>query len=352
MNRHIEVLDLTKSTPPYPRRPTQADVARAAGVSQAMVSYVLNDKGALSVPETTRTRILDVVARMGYVPDRHAQILRTGKTFTIACVIPDITNPFYPAFARGIQDVAEGSGYDFISYNTDGMAEKEERCLRSLLQGHVDGVIATLFHLKAAEMRPLWERGMAIVRFEARQPRPIEAPVDFIYLDNQAAARVMVSYLIDRGHTRIGMIAGHQGPRSARVRGYRDVFTERGLPIDETLIRDSGFNEEGGYRGMTELLACMPRPTAVFAANDLIALGALLALREAGLRVPADMALAGFDDIPAARLVSPALTTIAQSPQAIGRRAAAMVLERLSGASGQAARCEEMPYKLVIREST
>jgi len=341
-----------KRVAPYPRRPTQADVARAAGVSQAMVSYVLNGKGVLNVPEATRTRILDVVGQLGYVPDRHAQILRTGKTYTIACVIPDITNPFYPAFARGIQDVAEGSGYDFISYNTDGMAEKEERSLRSLQQGHVDGVIATLFHLKTAEMRPLWERGIAIVRFEPRLPRPVEGPVDFIYLDNQAAARAMVSYLIDRGHTRIGMIAGHQGPRSARVRGYRDVFIERGMPIDENLIRDSGFNLGGGYRGMNELLACVPRPTAVFAANDLIALGALTALREAGLRVPADMALAGFDDIPAAQLVSPPLTTIGQSAQSIGERAAGMVLERLNGMAGDGGRCEEMPYTLIVRDST
>lgn len=343
---------MAKRSAAYPRRPTQADVARAAGVSQAMVSYVLNNKGTVTAPEATRTRILDVVAQLGYIPDRHAQILRTGKTYTIACVIPDITNPFYPAFARGIQDVAEGRGYDFISYNTDGTAEKEERCLRSLQQGHVDGVIATLFHLKAAEMRPLWERGIAIVRFEARRPRPIDAPIDFIYLDNQAAAHAMVSYLIDRGHTRIGMIAGHQGPRSARVRGYRDVLAERGIAVDEDLIRDSGFNEEGGYRGMTDLLACASPPTAVFAANDLIALGAMMAVREAGLRVPTDIAIAGFDDIPAARFVSPPLTTMAQSEQSIGRRAAAMVLERLNDAATGTGRCEEMPYKLVVRGST
>ena len=343
---------MVRKSAPYPRRPTQADVARAAGVSQAMVSYVFNDNGAITVPEATRARILAVVAQLGYVPDRNARILRTGKTTTLACVIPDITNPFYPAFARGIQDVAEGRGYDFISYNTDGMAEKEERCLRSLQQGHADGVIATLFHLKAAEMRPLWERGMAIVRFEARQPRPVDAPIDFIYLDNQAAARTMVSYLMDRGHTRIGMIAGRQGPRSARVRGYRDAFTERSIPIDENLIRDSGFNEEGGYRGMTDLLACTAPPTAVFAANDLIALGALMAVRQAGLQVPADVAIAGFDDIPAARFVTPPLTTMAQSEQAIGRRAATMVLERLNNQASEAGRCEEMPYTLVVREST
>jgi LacI family transcriptional regulator len=334
------------------RRPTQADVARIAGVSQAMVSYVLNGKTILAVPDETRQRILDAIEALGYVPDRRAQSLRTRKTYTIACVIPDITNPFYPAFARGIQDVAEAQGYDCISYNTDGVAEREWKCLRSLQRGHVDGVIATLFHLKSQDMQPLWEQGTAIVRFEARRPRPIESPIDVIYLDNQAAACAMVCYLVDCGHTRIGMIAGDQGPRSARVRGYRDALACKDIPIDETIIRGSGYSEEGGYRAMVELLTCDPRPTAVFAANDLIALGALMAARDAGLRVPADLALAGFDDIPATRLVSPTLTTVSQSAHAIGRRAAGMVLERLNGSIGDAGHCEEVPYQLVVREST
>jgi len=341
----------TRKMTTLPRRPTQADVARIAGVSQALVSYVLNGKVVLAVPEETRQRILDAIGSLGYIPDRRAQSLRTRKTYTIACVIPDITNPFYPAFERGIQDVAEAHGYDFITYNTDGTADKELKCLHSLQQGHVDGVIATLFHLKAEQMRPLWERDMAVVRFEPKRPRPAPAPLDYLYLDNHAAAHAMVSYLVAQGHTRIGMIAGQQGPRSARVRGYRDALTARGLPADETLIRDSGFTEQGGYQGLRELMALTPRPTAVFAANDLIALGALMAAREAGLRVPEDVALAGFDDIPAARLVSPALTTVAQFEQSIGRRAAGMLLERLTGAATGPGRREEMPYMLVVRES-
>jgi LacI family transcriptional regulator len=334
------------------RRPTQADVARAAGVSQALVSYVLNGKMAIAVPDETRRRILDAIETLGYVPDRRAQSLRTRKTYTIACVIPDITNPFYPAFARGIQDAAEAHGYDCISYNTDGAAEREWKCLRLLQQGNVDGVVATFFHLKSPELRPLWERGIAMVRFEARRPRTIQPKLDVIYLDNQAAAHAMVSYLVDRGHRIIGMIAGDQGPRGARVRGYRDALADRGIPFDETLIRSSGFNEEGGYRAMLDLLARAPRPTAVFAANDLIALGALVAARTADVRVPADVALAGFDDIPTARLVSPALTTVAQPAHAIGKRAAEMVLERLNGAVAETGRCEEIPYELIIREST
>src|SRR5947207_5238134 len=151
------------------RRPTQADVARVAGVSQAMVSYILNDNAVIAVLPETRQRILDAIDQLGYVPDRRAQSLRTRKTYTIAGIIPDITNPFYPAFQRGIQDVAERHGYDLITYNTDGVAEKELKCLRSVQQGQADGIIGAFFHVTAEHLRPLLERGITVVRFEARK---------------------------------------------------------------------------------------------------------------------------------------------------------------------------------------
>ena len=332
-------------------RPTQADVARLAGVSQAMVSYVLNDNAVIVVPAETRQRIMEVIDRLGYVPDRAAQSLRTRKTYTIACIMPDITNPFYPAFERGIQNVAERHGYDLITYNTDGLAEKERACLRSVQRGRVDGVIGVFFHLTAAHLRPLLDRDAAVARLEARRPETGPLPLDNLYVDNAAAARDVVSYLIDRGHARIGMIAGQQGPRGPRVLGYRAALDDHHIPYDDTLIRGGDFAEEGGYQGARELLALSPRPTAVFAANDLMAMGALIALREAGLGVPGDVAVVGFDDIPFARLVSPPLTTVAQRGDEIGRRAAEMVFERLSGAAPPEGRCEEMPYKLVVRAS-
>src|SRR5262249_28014277 len=157
------------STPPAKKRPTQADVAQRAGVSQTTVSHVLNNTAAISVPPETRQRILDAIAELGYVPDGTARSLRTRKSYTIASVIPDITNPFYPAFERGIQDVAERQGYDLIMYNTDGVAEKERKSLRSVQRGRVDGVIAVLFHLTADDLRPLLERNVAVVRLEARR---------------------------------------------------------------------------------------------------------------------------------------------------------------------------------------
>jgi LacI family transcriptional regulator len=247
--------------------------------------------------------------------------------------------------------VAERHGYDLITYNTDGAAETELKCLRSVRQGQADGIIGSFFHATAEHLRPLLDHGIAVVRFEARRQEVGDLPLDTIYLDNRAAAYAAVSYLIERGHRRIGMIAGRQGPRSMRVLGYRLALTDHNIPLNDSLIRDSDFTEQGGSAGMQELLALAPRPTAVFAANDLIAFGALLTLRDAGLRVPQDMAIVGFDDIPAARFVSPPLTTVAQCAHTIGRRAAEMVLERLNGELLEVGRCEEMPYDLIVRES-
>ena len=193
------------------RKPTQADVARRAAVSQAMVSYVLNDRSTLSVPVETRRRILDAVDELGYVPNSAARSLRTRKTLTIAAIIPDITNPYYPAFIRGIQDVAETRGYDVISYNTDGDHAKELKALRSAQHGRVDGVILVTFHLLPTDLQPLADAGLALVMMGPNDPPWTEVGVDNLMPDNVEAARTAVNYLIDRGHTRIGMIAGVAG---------------------------------------------------------------------------------------------------------------------------------------------
>jgi LacI family transcriptional regulator len=334
------------------KRPTQADVARRANVSQALVSYVLNDTSPVSVPPETRQRILEAMTELGYVPNLTARSLRTNKTYTIAGIIPDITNPFYPAFERGIQDVADRQGYNLIMYNTDGTAEKEQKCLNSLRQGRVDGVIAVLFHLSAKDLFPLLEMNIAVVRFEATLKRAGAYPLDNLYVDNVAAAHTAVSYLIKQGHNYIGMIAGQRGPADYRVQGYYQALRDHGLPLDEALIQRGAFAEAGGYQSMHALLQLSPRPTAVFAANDLMAMGALLALREATLQVPDDVAVMGFDDIPTAKLVHPPLTTVTQFQQRLGRRAAEMLFERLDGSAAEVGRCEEMPYSLIIREST
>lgn len=334
------------------KRPTQVDVARAAGVSQALVSYVVNDNAAYAIPESTRQRILTAIGELGYVPDSSARRLRTRKTLTLAVVIPDITNPFYPAFLRGVQDVAGGQGYDVLIYNTDADPEIEARCLRSALQGRVDGLVAVLFHQTATALRGLLERGVAVVRLEATRKAAGDWPIDNLYVDSLAASHAIVSHLIERGHRRIGVLAGRRGPRPARVLGYLQALHAHGLAMDDDLVREGAFQEHDARLAMHQLLALPAPPTAVFAVNDVMAIGALLAARDAGRHVPDELAIAGFDDIPAAQYISPALTTVAQQPHRLGQRAAEMLLERLRGEAPDHGRCEEMPYEVIVRDST
>jgi LacI family transcriptional regulator len=331
------------------KKPTQYDVAQRAGVSQATVSHILNNSTTISIPEETRQRVLGAMADLGYIPDRAARSLRTNKTYTIAAIIPDITNPFYPTFVRGIQDITKQNAYDLVIYNSDGILEEERQSLNSVKQNRVDGLIVVLFHLKENE---LLETRIPVVQLIQKPTVP--PSLDSIFIDNVAAARKVVVHLIERGHTRIGMIAGEENtpPRQNRILGYQQAIADHHLPLDEILIRGGDFTEKGGYETMREILRLDPPVTAVFAANDLMAMGALTAIREAGLRVPQEVAVAGFDDIPAAHLVTPSLTTITQYQQNIGQRAAEMLFERLNGSESGAPRSIEMPFSLIVREST
>ena len=336
-----------------PVRPTQSDVARLAGVSQATVSHVLNDTPNMAIPQSTRQRILDAIDELGYVPDRTARSLRTRKTYTIASVIPDITNPFYPAFQRGIQGVTRQNNYDLFAYDTDGELANEQRILDSLMQGQVDGAIVVLFHLGYESLAPLLRRKIPIVALVAGKWESGDLPLDSLYIDNTAAAHKAVSYLIEKGHTRIGMLAGVEEtpPRRSRILGYQQALADHGLSLVETLIRGSDFTEEGGREAMRELLKVLPLPTAIFAANDLMGIGAMMAIREAGLSAPEDIAVVGFDDIPAASLVNPSLTTVTQFQHQIGKLAAEMVFERILGSAPEEGRSIEMPFELIVRDS-
>lgn len=334
------------------RRATQADVAKLAGVSQSAVSQALNRHDS-AIPEETRRRVLAAAEQLGYVPNKFAQGLRTKKTYTIASIIPDITNPYYPAFQRGIQSVTSQFNYDLIIYDTEEKEDNEKRSLLSLERAGVDGAIVTLFYLGTEHLRPLIKQNIPVVLLHSRPGPEEDLIIDWIFVDNVSMAKASVSYLIKKGHTRIGMIAGLEGtpPRQNRIRGFFEALSEHNLPMDEVLIQDGDFTEKGGYQGMNKLLKLALRPTAVFAANDLMALGAMTAIRESKLRIPEDIALIGIDDIPAAKLVYPPLTTCTQNQENIGRRAAEMLFERINGIAPDKPRLVEMPFELIIRES-
>jgi len=334
------------------RRLTQYDIAHLVGVSQTTVSQVLRNPAASNIPEETRQRVLEAAQKLGYVPDRVARSLRTGRTHIIAAVIPDITNPFYPALVRGIQDEAEAHDYHVATYNTDGDALKEARVLEVVLQARLDGLILAPFHLDAQKLEPLLVRGFPIVVLADRDEFANFA-IDTVGTDAREAADSAVEYLIGRGHRRIAMLTSALAAAGkARAAGYRQALARHHLDFDEQLlIWCKDFTEKAGYLGMQEVARSSPLPSAVFAASDQLALGALQAARELGLQVPQEIALMGIDDISAARLVSPALTTVAQDQEQQGRQAACFLLDRISQRYLGPARHLSMPYRLVVRES-
>jgi LacI family transcriptional regulator len=302
------------------------------------------------LPDETYEKVLDAARRLGYVPNRSAQALKTNRTMTIACVVPDVSNPFYPSLLRGVQSVAEDAGYDVIALNTDGSQARERRFLDWSLRGTIDGVVGVFFTIRAPDFLALAQAGIGIVRIETSAKGGGPLPIDNLYVDNDAAADAATSYLIERGHHRVAMIAGLGGPEGNRTAGYLRAITRAGLKPQLAAL--GRFDEEGGYRATRQVLDVSPWPTAIFAANDLMALGAMTAIREAGLRIPEDIALMGFDDIFAARVVTPPLSTVNQFQHELGRAAAAMALQRLNELPRDApGRPREMPFEIVRRQS-
>lgn len=331
-----------------PARPTQKDIALAAGVSQATVSLVLNKVETPSVPPATRTRILQVAEGLGYRPNHPARMLRSARTMTFACVIPDITNPFYPGLVRGLQTVAAPAGYDVLIFDTDGRPEGEARAIDWLLQGRADGVVATFFHLRAPQLAVLARKGIPLVRLESQHKPDGPLAIDSVYIDNAEAAAEMTRFLITRGHRRITMIQAEFGPSQRRAQGYSEVMRQAGLSPD--FVTDSAYSEESGARAMKRLLQRGERPTAVFGASDVLALGAMEAARNAGLSIPDDIAIVGFDDIPVAKLLG--LTTVRQPEFDLGALAARTLVRRLQPGGLEApGKSHELRFEIMKRSS-
>jgi LacI family transcriptional regulator len=330
-------------------RPTQKDIAEAAGVSQAAVSLALNKAETPSVPDVTRARILKLADEMGYQPHHPARMLRRARTMALACVVPDITNPFYPGLVRGVQSVATPAGYDVLMFDTDGREEGEARAIDWLLQGRADGVVGTFFHLRIPKLAALAVQGVPIVRLESRHKASGDLPIDSVYIDNAEASAAMTRYLIERGHRRITMILAEVGPSRQRLLGYAAVMRAAGLTTD--VVTDSRYSEESGAHAMSEILARKrDRPTAVFGANDMLAVGAMVCARSEGLSIPDGIAIAGFDDIPAAKLLG--LTTVRQPEFDLGAVAARTLVERLQlGGLKPVGQSLELKFEVMKRSS-
>ncbi|WP_188824318.1 LacI family DNA-binding transcriptional regulator [Brucella endophytica] len=330
------------------KRATQREVAERAGVAQATVSLVLNGGRDKVAPETAE-RIEAAIADLGYQPNHFAQALRTQRTRVIACVVPDLANPFYPSLVVAVQKVARAAGYEVITIDTEGRAANEKQVVMAARQGRFDGVVGVFFNLGAKDLEPLGKAGVPVVRIEASRKSGGPLPIDDLFIDNLTAALKLTRHLINLGHRRIAMIAAPGGPQRFRLQGYLDAMASIGA--DPMAFDAVTFTLEAGRDVVDRLLVAAQRPTAIIAANDLMAIGVMQGLVARGLRIPEDISVAGFDDILASALVTPALTTVAQFQDRLGARAAKILLERLANGRSDPGRAEEMSFELVIRAS-
>lgn len=342
---------INKSNPP--KKVTMRDVARAAGVAQSTVSRVLSpSQSKVPISEETRQRVLAVVEELGYQPNQYARSLRGQNSHMIGMLIADISNPFYHPLVRAVQDVAFQHHYSVMIANSDHLREKELLFCEAVQRRPLDGAIIIPYHLSDEELYKLIARtGMAISAVGNHIHHP---EIDVSFADDTKASYDMVRWLIEnRGHQRIAMIcASRNYPVIIRRYGaYRQAMTDAGLPIPDEYIVEGDWSIESGGRAIKSLLALPEPPTAVFAAADTIAIGALEAAEEMNYRIPEDIAIVGFDDIPAASWVRPRLTTVAQNPSEMGRLLAKSLFERIIDHYDGPPRQYEIPLHFIERES-
>lgn len=306
------------------------DIAKAARVSIGTVSHVLNDSANVRAP--LRKRVLDAVQAVGYQPSQLARGLRRDKTNVIGMIIPDITNPFFPAVVRGAEDVAFSNGYRLILCNTDNDHSKELVHLRELRTYLPAGliVIPSNFSDLTAQAESYRRAGTGVVCVD-RLPRNWAG--DSVTANNEEGALEATRHLIQMGHKKLAMIVGPQHLTNAtdRLNGFKKALREARVQVSSEYIQETTFDKQGGYIKTLLLLRLIPRPTAIFAGNDMIALGALRAIREAGLRCPEDVSLMGFDDLDLTEITDPTLSSVSQSGYQLGTTAAHILIERLHG---------------------
>jgi LacI family transcriptional regulator len=328
--------------------PTIQDVARLAGVAPITASRVVNNSGYAS--PSVRERVLQAAANLGYVPNTLARSLRSRKSNTLALVLSDITNPFFTTIARGVEDTASDAGYTVIFCNTDESEAEEQKYLNVLLQKRVDGILLVPAGSGERAIRAAREQNTAVVVIDRRVSGET---VDVVRCDSEAGARCLTELLLELGHQRIALLTGSAAVSTAvdRAAGFRAAMAQAGLACDELVFYGS-YTQSSGAAMVRQVLALDPRPTALFAANNFIAIGALNALRELGLRVPEDMALVAFDDLPAALVTFPFLTVASQPAYEMGCRATHCLLERLENPAGTDWREDILPIEIILRASS
>jgi LacI family transcriptional regulator len=322
------------------------DVAARAGVSVATVSRVLNGKEL--VREETSRQVLAAAKSLRYVPNVAARSLSIRRSQTIGIVLPDVHGEFFSEVIRGVDVAARRAGYHILVSGSHSNAGEMLEVLETM-HGRVDGIIVMAPDVALASLREPLAADIPLILLNST-----DDGLDSITIDNYGGARTMMRHLAELGHTRVAFIKGppRNGDAHERLRGFRHAMRPHGGGAARVLEFDGDFTEESGYEAAKFIAARKPRPTAIFAANDSMAIGALAALTDLGVDVPRTMSVAGFDDIPIARYVAPPLTTIRVDIAELGRRAFALLLGALAGQGHPEHRQECIGTTLVVRKSS
>ncbi|HEU5441927.1 MAG TPA: LacI family DNA-binding transcriptional regulator [Ktedonobacterales bacterium] len=329
---------------------TLKELGRLAGVHPSTVARVLNDDPHQRVSEEVRTRIVALAREHGYQPNHLARSLRTKRSFVVGTVIPDIANPFFAILFRGVEDAMAASGYSVIMANTDDDVAREQRSIAMLRGRQVDGLLLATARRHDPTIEALAAAEFPFVLVN-RHTDPIRG--DAVIPDDHAGAVAAVEHLIALGHRRIAHIAGSDEMSTGHTRrqGYLDTIKRHHLPADSDLMVPGSYREPGGYAAMRRLLDLPETPTAVFAVNDLAAAGAIRAIEEAGLQVPRDISIVGFNDLSAAIGTARLLTTVRLPLYGMGEAAAERLRARITG-QPVAPEPVVIPVELVVRQST
>lgn len=332
-----------------PRAIKIADVAARAGVSPATVSRVLN--GSPRVHPALRARVEHVIATLGYRPDRVARALRRGGSLRLGLMLPDVHNPFFTDIVRGVEQAAHERGYLIMLCDADEDPQRERQYGELLQAERVAGVVAAPRDASGASLRPLLEGHTPLVLVD-RCPDGVE--VDAVTVDNRAGARAAVEHLLSLGLRRIAIITGPLDLSVARERleGYREALASASVPLDPRWVRIGDFKQSSGYTETIRLLTESTGIEALFVSNNLMTLGALRALRELGRRVPDQISIVSFDDMPWAESLNPPLTAVAQPAFEMGLQATRLLLDRIEHRGGGGPIRRLLQPTLVVRAST
>lgn len=328
---------------------TIKEIAKLAGVSTATVSKVVNHKDD-NISDATRQRVLDLIESHHYVPNRIASSMITKKTNTIGLIIPDITNPFFPEVARGVEDYANKAGYHVVLCNSDNDPKKEITYIAMLQEKMVDGIIFTSSSLRNKVTKEFMRMQIPVITVD----REIEGlkTNGKITVDNVNGAYNGVKYMIERGYRRILHLGGPltSKPSLDRLEGYKKALEVAQIAFDPRLCHEGNYTSEWGYSGVSNAIDEKLDFDGIFCGNDMIAIGVIKALNERGLKVPQDIGVLGFDNIYMSTVVSPNLTTISQPNYQMGFKAAEMLIQIIMNPTSGVSEVE-LKTELIIRES-